>query len=89
MRILFIYHDRPNYYAGPIVNARRLLPGLQKSGFEVHCLIFVIEGLLIITLVLSVFSIITLDASISSWEIPICFITCCIFFGLIPGNILT
>lgn len=44
MRILFIYHDRPNYYAGPIVNARRLLPGLQKSGFEVHCLIFVIEG---------------------------------------------
>lgn len=40
MKILFIYYDWPNYYGGPIVNARRLLPELQFRGHEIHCLIF-------------------------------------------------
>ncbi|MCB0832683.1 MAG: glycosyltransferase family 4 protein [Bacteroidetes bacterium] len=39
MKMLFIYYDRPNYYGGPIVNARRLLPELRNRGHDVHCLI--------------------------------------------------
>ena len=44
MKILFIFYDSPNNYGGPIVNARRLLPELRKHGFDVHCLIFYLEG---------------------------------------------
>jgi len=44
MKILFIYYDRPNYYGGPIVNARRLLPELRGRGHEIHCLIFILKG---------------------------------------------
>ena len=40
MKILFIFYDRPNYFAGPIVNARRLLPELFRRGHEIHCLTF-------------------------------------------------
>ncbi len=40
MNILFIYHDRPNYFGGPIVNARRLLPELVACGHNVCCLLF-------------------------------------------------
>jgi len=53
--------------------------------------ILVTLGFWIIIFELSSFSIITLSAGISSWEIPICFISPCIFFGLnppSPGSIL-
>lgn len=39
MKLVFIYHDRPDYFSGPIVNARRLLPALAARGHEVHCLL--------------------------------------------------
>lgn len=39
VRFLFVFHDRPDYYGGPIVNARRLLPELRRRGHEVGCLI--------------------------------------------------
>lgn len=44
MKLLFIYYDRPDYFVGPIVNARRLLPELQSRGHEIHCLIFYRRG---------------------------------------------
>ena len=44
MKIVFIYHDRPNYFGGPIVNARRLLPELHERGHEIHCLVFILKG---------------------------------------------
>jgi glycosyltransferase involved in cell wall biosynthesis len=44
MKILFIYYDWPGYCGGPIVNARRLLPELQRRGHEIHCLIFYSKG---------------------------------------------
>lgn len=34
MRIAFLVHDRANYGAGPLVNARRLLPALAQRGHE-------------------------------------------------------
>jgi len=40
MNLFFIYHDRPNYFGGPIVNARRLLPELVSYGHNVYCLLF-------------------------------------------------
>ncbi len=40
MKLLFVFYDRPDYFVGPIVNARRLLPELCSRGHEVHCLIF-------------------------------------------------
>jgi glycosyltransferase involved in cell wall biosynthesis len=40
MKIAFMAYDRPSYYAGPITNARRLLPELQKRGHDVHAMIF-------------------------------------------------
>jgi colanic acid/amylovoran biosynthesis glycosyltransferase len=40
MKIAFMAYDTPNYFGGPITNARRLLPELQKRGHEVHALIF-------------------------------------------------
>lgn len=39
MNFVFVFHDRPNYFGGPIVNARRLLPELFRRGHKVHCLI--------------------------------------------------
>lgn len=33
-------YDRPNYFGGPITNARRLLPELQRRGHDVHAMIF-------------------------------------------------
>ena len=39
MKLLFIFYDRPNYFGGPIVNARRLLPELVRRGHDVYCLI--------------------------------------------------
>jgi glycosyltransferase involved in cell wall biosynthesis/SAM-dependent methyltransferase len=39
VKVIFIYHDRPNYRGGPIVNARRLLPELVRRGHDVHCLL--------------------------------------------------
>lgn len=39
VKFLFVFHDRPDYYGGPIVNARRLLPELRRRGHEVGCLI--------------------------------------------------
>lgn len=39
MKFLFVFHDRPGYYGGPIVNARRLLPELRRRGHEVYCLV--------------------------------------------------
>jgi glycosyltransferase involved in cell wall biosynthesis len=39
VNFLFVFHDRPNYFGGPIVNARRLLPELCRRGHQVHCLI--------------------------------------------------
>lgn len=39
MRIAFLAYDWPGYRGGPIVNARRLLPELQRRGHEVHALI--------------------------------------------------
>lgn len=39
MNFVFVFHDRPNYFGGPIVNARRLLPELCRRGHQVHCLI--------------------------------------------------
>jgi len=33
-------YDKPNYYGGPITNARRLLPELQKRGHQIHAMIF-------------------------------------------------
>ena len=39
MKLFFIFYDRPNYFAGPIVNARRLLPELVKRGHDVFCLL--------------------------------------------------
>ncbi len=44
MKILFIFYDWPNYFGGPIVNARRLLPELRDRGHEIHCLIFYQKG---------------------------------------------
>lgn len=40
MKIAFIVHDRPHYRGGPIVNARRLLPELQRRGHEIHVFAF-------------------------------------------------
>lgn len=40
MKIAFMAYDKPNYYGGPITNARRLLPELQKRGHDVHAMIF-------------------------------------------------
>jgi colanic acid/amylovoran biosynthesis glycosyltransferase len=40
LRLLFICFDQPDYFGGPIVHARRLLPELQRRGHEVHCLLF-------------------------------------------------
>jgi len=37
-------YDKPNYYGGPITNARRLLPELQKQGHDVHAMIFFHQG---------------------------------------------
>jgi len=37
--ISFMFYDRPNYCAGPRVNARRLLPELAKRGHKVTALI--------------------------------------------------
>ena len=34
MRIAYFAYDRPGYHAGPIINARRLLPELRKRGQE-------------------------------------------------------
>ena len=39
MQISFVLYDRPEYCAGPIVNARRLLPELQRSGHDVSAMI--------------------------------------------------
>lgn len=39
MKIAFIAYDSPGYRGGPIINARRLLPELQRNGHEVHALI--------------------------------------------------
>ena len=39
MRIAFVAYDWPGYYGGPIVNARRLLPELQRRGHEVTALL--------------------------------------------------
>ncbi|MBK1645095.1 hypothetical protein CKO25_10610 [Thiocapsa imhoffii] len=39
MRIAFVAYDWPGYRGGPIVNARRLLPELQRRGHQVHALI--------------------------------------------------
>lgn len=36
MKIAFMAYDRPNYFGGPITNARRLLPELVKRGHEIH-----------------------------------------------------
>ncbi len=40
MKIVFMAYDKPNYFGGPITNARRLLPELVKRGHQVHALIF-------------------------------------------------
>lgn len=40
MKIAFMAYDRPNYFGGPITNARRLLPELQRRGHEIHAMIF-------------------------------------------------
>jgi len=34
LKIAFVGYDRPGYHAGPIVNARRLLPELKQLGHE-------------------------------------------------------
>ncbi|MFO7907828.1 MAG: hypothetical protein R6U98_34600, partial [Pirellulaceae bacterium] len=39
MRIAFVFYDRPDWFGGPAVNARRLLPELQRRGHEVVALI--------------------------------------------------
>jgi colanic acid/amylovoran biosynthesis glycosyltransferase len=39
LEIAFMFYDRPNYCAGPTVNARRLLPELVKRGYQVTALI--------------------------------------------------
>ena len=39
MRIAYAAHDRANYYGGPIVNARRLLPELRRRGHEVAAMV--------------------------------------------------
>ena len=44
MKIAFVAYDRPGYRAGPIVNARRLLPGLVQRGHDVTALILYHEG---------------------------------------------
>lgn len=40
MKIAFMAYDKPHYFGGPITNARRLLPELQKRGHQVHAMIF-------------------------------------------------
>ena len=40
MRLAFIAYDAPNYYPGPLVNMRRLLPQLRKRGHDVCLLVF-------------------------------------------------
>jgi len=39
MKIAFAIYDRPDYFAGPIVNMRRLLPRLVELGHEVFALV--------------------------------------------------
>ena len=39
MRIAFVFYDRPNWFGGPAVNARRLLPALKRRGHEIVALI--------------------------------------------------
>jgi glycosyltransferase involved in cell wall biosynthesis len=38
-RVAYVFYDRPNYCAGPTINARRLLPTLVRRGYEVTALI--------------------------------------------------
>jgi glycosyltransferase involved in cell wall biosynthesis len=40
MKIAFMAYDKPHYFGGPIVNARRLLPELQRRGHDIHAIIF-------------------------------------------------
>lgn len=44
MRIAYIFHDAPNYCAGPRINALRLLPQFRLRGHEVHALIIYRRG---------------------------------------------
>lgn len=39
MRIAFVVYDWPNYFGGPTVNARRVLPELRRRGHQVCALI--------------------------------------------------
>ena len=39
MKICFFLFDRPDYHAGPAVNAQRLLPELGRRGHAVHALV--------------------------------------------------
>ena len=39
MKIAFMLYDSPNNFCGPTINARRLLPELQKRGHDVHAMI--------------------------------------------------
>jgi colanic acid/amylovoran biosynthesis glycosyltransferase len=38
-RVAYMFYDRPNYCAGPTINARRLLPELVRRGYEVTALV--------------------------------------------------
>lgn len=44
MKLLFIYYDGADYFGGPIVHARRLLPDLRRRGHEIHCLVFQLDN---------------------------------------------
>ena len=44
MKIAYMIYDRPNYCAGPLVFARRLLPELKRRGHEITALVGYREG---------------------------------------------
>ena len=44
MKIAYIFYDRPNYTAGPKINALRVLPELARRGHDVAALVLYRES---------------------------------------------